>query len=122
MTDQPTEDEKQVIPFASILTQLQQGGTHAELSTTLQKLTEAVRATGKAGQMTLVLKLSESKVGGALDVVATVTSKLPQPKQYASIFYVDDANNLVRKDPRQTELELDGPVRVAPAPGKAANQ
>jgi hypothetical protein len=121
MTGTP-EEERQVVPFATVLTQLQQGNTHAELSKTLQELTEAVKATGKRGTLSLTLTLSESKAADALEVVAVIRSKLPEPKQFATIFYADGDNNLVRKDPRQTELELDGPVRVAPAPGKAANQ
>lgn len=120
MTAQP-QDDRQTVPFSTVLAQLNGGNTHAELSRTLQELVEAVKATGKKGSLSFTLAISESKADAALDVVASVKSRLPEPKQFATIFYVDGDSNLVRKDPRQTELEF-SPVRVADAPGKAAGE
>lgn len=120
MTDSPP-DEKPTRPFAAVLAEYNNGRTAAELSEELQDLVAAVKATGKKGTLTLQIVLSESKAAGALDMTITKKTVMPQPKQFSTIFYVDADDNLVRSDPRQTELDL-GPVKVADAPGKAASQ
>lgn len=121
MTDAPPGEDGQTKPFAAVLQELNSGRTHTDLSDTLQALVEAVNATGKKGTLQLTLTVEPSKAHNAMDVTATVRSKLPEPKQFATIFYVDSGSNLVRNDPRQTELDL-GPVKVADAPGKASSQ
>lgn len=111
MTDAPPPKEGQTRPFAAVLQALQQGKTHRELSAQLQDLVAGVKETGRAGTLTLKLKVSKSKVGGALEIDDTVTTNIPAPKRDASLFFVDRNNNLVRNDPAQTELDL-SPVRV----------
>lgn len=120
MTESPP-DERPTRPFAAVLAEYNNGRTAAELSEDLQAIVAAVKATGKKGTLTVQIVLTESKAAGALDMVVTKKTVMPQPKQFSTIFYVDDADNLVRNDPRQTELDL-SPVRVAGTPGKAANQ
>lgn len=106
------DEERRVAPFGETLLKLQRGKTHRELSKLLQDVTEAVVATHKPGTLTLTLKVAKSKASGMVEVVDTVTVKMPQAERSVSMFYVDDDSNLVRDDPRQGELPL-GPVRVA---------
>lgn len=121
MTDTPPPEEAQTRPFAAVLQALQQGKTHRELSDKLQDLVGAVKETGRAGTLTLKLKVSPSKVGGALEIDDTVTTSIPEPKRDASLFFVDRNNNLVRDNPAQTELDL-SPVRVVNRSEGAAAQ
>lgn len=118
MTDTPPLEEGQTRPFAAVLQSLQQGKTHRELSTALQDLVGAVKETSRAGTLTLKLKVSKSKVGGALEIDDTITTSIPEPKRDASLFFVDRNNNLVRDNPAQTELDF-GPRRV-PEPNQGA--
>lgn len=113
-------EEIQIRPFAELLTMLDHGAAHAEASRALHDLVAAVRDTGKGGTMTITLKLGPLK--GNVDqlvVAAQVAAKPPKSEPAAAIFYVDDAGNLVRNDPRQ--LELDGLRVVEPAPARTVN-
>jgi hypothetical protein len=113
-------DEIQIRPFAELLTMLDHGQAHAEASRALHDLVAAVRDTGKQGAMTINLKLAPLK--GNIDqlvVAAQVTSKPPKSEPSAAMFFVDDAGNLVRNDPRQPEI--DGLRMVEPKPAKTVN-
>lgn len=119
MAAQPQPDEpRRVEPFGNILATLQKGRTHAELGRALVALTEAVVATGKAGTLTLTLKISPSKQFGMVELEDKVTAKPPEPERYASLFYVADDHNLTRSDPNQLELPV-GPRAVANDEGTA---
>jgi hypothetical protein len=109
--DPATGIEPRVEPFANILAALQGGRTHRELGRALQDLTAAVKETGKGGSLTLTIKVSPSKAYGRVDIEDKVASKLPEPDRFASIFFVDDDNNLTRTDPNQLELPV-GPRAV----------
>ena len=109
---EPETDGRRTEPFGNILATLQKGRTHIELGRALQDLTEAVRATGKAGTLTFALKVSPSKQFGMVELEDKITVKPPEPERYASLFYVTDDANLTRRDPNQLELPV-GPRAVA---------
>lgn len=109
--------DEQVRPFAELLTILDKGTAHAEASRALHDLVAAVADTGKAGTMTLTIKLAPLK--GSTDqivVAAQVTAKPPKSEPGAAIFWRDKSGNLVRNDPNQPEI--DGLRVVEPKPAK----
>lgn len=118
-TGEILEDDKQIRPFAELLTILDRGSAHAEASRALNDLVAAVRDTGKKGSMTVSIELGPLK--GSSDqllVAARVTAKPPKSEPGAAVFYIDDAGNLTRHDPRQMALELDGLRVVEPPPAR----
>jgi hypothetical protein len=119
MTDKPPADDRQTRPFADILNALETGRVHRDLSNKLQQLTEAVAETHKDGTLTITLKMTKSKISGAIEIDAKSTIKLPEPTRATSLFFIDKDLNLVRDDPRQGELEF-GPRKVEPTTEEAA--
>jgi hypothetical protein len=116
MSDQPTEDDRQVVPFAAFLQEHNRGASHTKASEALQEVVNAVVDTGKKGSVVLTVSLEPMKQAdeGTLLVTVNVVSKAPQEPACAAVFYADDAGNLTRKDPRQLALELEG-IREVPA-------
>ena len=95
--------------FAVFLQDLRDGRAHAELSTTLAELLAAVKETGKAGEITLKLKVKPASRGSDVDKVTitdTVAVKLPKPERGEDFYWLTDDNNLSRNHPRQHSLEL----------------
>lgn len=106
MTDTET-DERHVRPFADWLHDQGRGVLAAELSDRLNELVEAVALHGKAGSLTLVIKVAPAGKNGHTVVVSDeVKSKLPEGDREDSIFFVDEHCNLTRHDPRQQSLPL----------------
>jgi hypothetical protein len=94
--------------FQETILQINNGATVAELSEALEKVVAAVRMAGKAGSVTLTLKVAPASKGSTdvLMVESQVRTKLPEPERGISIFYATDDNHLVRNDPRQIQLPL----------------
>jgi hypothetical protein len=116
----PPDEGPQVVPFSVYLVATDGGRTHAELTSQLHELVEAVLRTGKAGQLQLLVKVSPEDVENRrLSIVETVTSKLPQRAAKKSVFWADDDNNLVRNDPSQLQF---GDLRSADRPATLSTQ
>jgi len=118
-----TEEGEPVIrPFADTFREMAGGEVADDAAVQLAEVTAAVAATGRKGSLTIRIDVAPMKgVMDALSVTGAVTSKLPAPDARASIFYSDDAGNLVRDHPRQTMLPFDGPRRVAEADANIAD-
>lgn len=113
MTD-TTPDAQRVRPFADFLREQARGETHDELSVALQTLVAAVIDTGKAGSLSLTIKVKPLKGNsGAMEVEDAIKLNLPEHDRGASIFFSDKAHNLQRTDPAQLVFES---LREAPAP------
>jgi hypothetical protein len=98
------DDEQHARPFADFLTQ--QTRAHDELTEGLHELTAAVRETGKAGTITLTIKISaDKKTPDILRVSDNVTVKAPAFDRGERIYFTDHAGNLTRSNPMQPELE-----------------
>jgi hypothetical protein len=95
--------------FQDILTDLDDGKVHAQLTENIMKVVRAVAETGKAGELTLNLKFKREK--RMTRVIADVKTKLPQPATEATLFFQTDDGDLRREDPRQQKLR-----HVAPRP------
>lgn len=85
---------------------LRQGGTAAELDEALSTLVGAVRATAKAGTLTLKLTIKPASKGDVATLVLedAITVKPPALERGGTIFYAVKGDKLSRRDPRQPEL------------------
>lgn len=125
MTSTSTPDDGQhVRPFGEFLQQQRRGALHGELSEALHELLAAVKDTGKAGALTIQIKVKPAAKGNAEQVLISDLVKTTKPavERPESIFFLDDAGNLSRSDPRQTELPLREVNRPAATETKAVNQ
>lgn len=88
-----------------IIDQMSAGMARNRLEEALAEVIEAVKETGKKGEVTLKISL---KMNDALTVTASpvVKTTLPTSDLGATTFYVDGQNKLSRRDPRQRDLPL----------------
>lgn len=100
-----TKDERQIIPFATVLQQVAKGAVATELSELLADLTADVYEHQKPGTLTVVVKVEPTKGGETVTVSVTPTVKGPRATQ-ASIFFATEEGQLTRQDPRQIEAGL----------------
>jgi hypothetical protein len=94
--------------FPETILQLNNGATVTELGEALESVVAAVRAAGKAGSITLTIKVAPAskKSTDVLMVESQVKTKLPEPERGMTIFYATEDNRLVRNDPKQQMLPL----------------
>lgn len=95
--------------FAVFLQDLRDGRAHSELSGQLQELITKVKETGKAGGLTLKIKIKPASRGGDVDKVTVtdaITVELPKPERGEDFFWLTEENDLSRNHPRQQNLEL----------------
>lgn len=99
-------DGPHVRPFLAVLGELEKGRLADELSEKLPQVVAGVKDTGKAGTLTLTIKVKPYTKGGddILIVDSTVVAKVPQPDRKPSLMYADGDANLVRQDPNQPSL------------------
>lgn len=106
MSTKDKADERQIIPFATVLQQVAKGSAHNKLSELLAELTAAVRDHRKAGTLTITVKVEPMK-NTEENLAVSVTSVLKAPQETeTSIFFSDESGNLTRHDPRQIEAGL----------------
>lgn len=97
--------------FNLLLTELNEGSTHAALTSDIAELLRTVQATGRAGSITLKIKVAPAtrSNSGYVDKV-TITAdrklELPKPEQPADFFYLTDEGETTRNHPRQHDLPL----------------
>ena len=94
---------KEPRPFGEWLTEQRNGACAVELATTLKECVDAVLTYGKAGTVTLTLKIKPISRGAAdgVTVVDSVTSKIPEAENGESFFFVNRDGDLVRATPAQ---------------------
>jgi hypothetical protein len=103
-------------PFAEVLEDINYGEFTEHLGADMAELVQDVRETGRKGTLTIQIAVSPRKgTGRALNVTASRVIKRPAAEPAESVFFADDAGNLMRDDPRQTALPLrqlddDGPA------------
>lgn len=111
MADNDTEDQD----FAFVLMQHSGGRAHTEASKKLAEVVEAVRETGKAGSITVTLKISRDKeMPRVMKIDDSVKAVVPKETR-RSLWFPDDDNRLHRNDPRQEPL-FDEPAKKIQAP------
>ena len=92
-------------PFIDTLRDIEAGGLLDELSETQHNLIDAIRLTGKGGELTI--KLAYKPDGsGQMTIKADVKAKEPALSRGTSLFFLTPEGNLTRRDPRQQDLPL----------------
>ncbi|MEO6575503.1 MAG: hypothetical protein ABIP89_16765 [Polyangiaceae bacterium] len=111
--------------FGVLLTSLDDGALHAELSEEVQKVTSALvdlvekYGVDQKGQITLVLNLKALR-SGMITVTSDVRTKTPKVRRGGTAFFATKAGNLTVDHPRQEKLPLRevprGEAKVVDAP------
>lgn len=90
--------------FQDVLTDLDDGRVHEQLTKIWPEVVRAVRETNKPGSLTLTLHAKVER-GTMVVVVPKVTTKLPAPGVSPTLFYTDEEGNVHRNDPKQLPLK-----------------
>lgn len=97
--------------FSLFLVELNEGSTHAALTGDLADLLRTVQATGRAGSLTIKVKVAPAtrSNSGSVDKV-TITAdrklELPKPEQPSDFFWLTEDGETSRNHPRQQDLPL----------------
>lgn len=93
--------------FQDVLTDIDQGRLHDQLTAAVPKIIEAVKETNRGGSLSLTLNFKpDSK--GRVNVSGKVSRKVPEPSLGSTIFYTDDVGYPHLSDPRQMDLKVVG--------------
>ena len=93
-----------VRPFTDTLIAIRFGELAEETSDALNELVQACASTGKAGSLTLTIKLKPGKAG-QMELIDDVKLKLPAPERGSTLMFATPEGNLQREDPRQLSIE-----------------
>lgn len=92
-------------PFAQLLEQVEFGNLSQEATDAMNDLVHACTETGKAGSITLTIKLKPIGNTGQMEIDANVKAKQPEPTRGKTFMFCTPDNNLQREDPRQKTLD-----------------
>ncbi len=97
--------------FSVFLVELNEGSTHSALTKDLDELLRTVQATGRAGAMTVKIKVVPAikTTSGQVDKVNVTADRvlaLPKPEQPTDFFWLTEDGETSRNHPRQHSLEL----------------
>lgn len=95
--------------FGDTIIALNKGATVAELNEKLSEVVAAVRATAKAGSITLTLKLTPGSKGNAdmVFIEPDIKTRIPTEPKGSTLFFTTEDNKLSRYNDKQRELEFD---------------
>ena len=106
-------------PWEQTLEQIEDGELLVELDASMAAMVSELRqvfaAQGGKPKASLTLKITMQMEKGSVFVDADVTTKLPKRGKPITMLYPTKDNLLVRNDPKQGVLALDGEPRSAPA-------
>lgn len=107
MPQMEPQDDSFVRPFADWLREQSNGKTHEEMGDGIHTLVARVLETGKAGTLTLTIKVKpmEDSEDSPLLITDEIKLRLPEHDRKASIFYADKLGNLTKQDPNQLSFE-----------------
>jgi hypothetical protein len=95
--------------FSTTVSTMRSGAADEAASAALQKLVEAVVATGGKGKVSLTLSIAPLKDGdGELEVKAKVGLTLPAVDIKTAIMYADEDFHLARANPKQLSMLNEG--------------
>jgi len=104
-------------PAIALLAQLDGGRVVTDLAEKYPQVVEAVKRTGRPGELTLKLKIAPDGKGDVqtVEVHGKVVPNIPTPVRRGTVFFVTEDNQLSRQDPNQKEIDFAGAARVAAA-------
>lgn len=99
--------ERQIIPVATVLQNIDRGTVAARAAELLAELTRSVMELGKGGTLTVTIKVEPTKNADdhTLTITADVVAKMPKDAR-SNIMYADEDGNLSRNHPEQPSLPL----------------
>ena len=96
--------------FNQFLADLNDGSTHAGLTSDLAELLQSVKTTGRTGSMTLKIKIASASKGAhevdKITISADRKLELPKPEQPQDFFWLTEDAEPTRQHPRQHALDL----------------
>lgn len=95
--------------FSIFLNDLNDGRTLAGLTGDLAELLRTVQSTGRAGSMTLKIKVAPAGKGHDVDKVTIIAERkleLPKPEAPSDFFWLTEDAEPTRQHPRQHALDL----------------
>lgn len=103
-------------PFSQQLAHFSKGCLDEELTEEMADVVKAVRETGKAGTITLTLKVQKlnARDENAVQITPSVKSKKPELAPYTTVMFSTGDGDLLRDDPNQRKLDL----QEVPAPAR----
>jgi len=72
----------------------------------MAELVNAVDSSGKAGKLTIEIKVKKATRGGAMHITGNVKLSKPAEEPMEAMLFATPEGNLVADDPRQTKLDL----------------
>lgn len=105
MADEKKTPKPKRRDFQDVLTDLDNGQFHEQLSELWPKLVKAVLETHKAGTLTISLSVSTDSDRTVL-VKPKVSTKVPTKSTHESVFFTDEEGGTHRHDPRQQTLTV----------------
>lgn len=100
----PTPEAKRK-SFSEFFESIDYGAFSDEATSQLNDLVHAVTETGKAGSITLDIKLKPVGKGAQMEIATDVKVKTPKAARGVTIMFATPDNNLQREDPRQKTLD-----------------
>lgn len=96
-----SHQQEPIRPFADFIAETNRGNTHAALTAGMHDLVEAVRTHGRAGTLTLTVKIAPLAKGddSQFTVAEEVKVSAPKPDPRPSIYFTDRSGNLTTSDP-----------------------
>lgn len=92
-------------PITDVLREVRQGRAVVLASQLLADVVQAVDQTGKAGEVTIKIKVKPEKGGGSQKTLAVeVKAKKPELDIPEAVFFSDAGGDLHRADPNQSEM------------------
>lgn len=94
--------------ITDVLGQIRGGYAMNEAGKKLQEVVNAVRATNKAGEVTLTIKVAPDKTDDrVVTMTPTIKAKVPEKAFSAGIFFVAPDGRLTKEDPAQMEMQME---------------
>jgi hypothetical protein len=97
--------------FASLLSGMKRGAVIGDLDESLKELVAAINKSGKAGELTLKLKITPEARANEDDtrqytITENIGMKKPRKTRGKCTFFGDEEGNLLRDDPNQSEMKF----------------
>ena len=109
-------------PITDIMREIRKGALVDAATDELAELVRAVQATGKAGTITIKIKVNPlGRDSKQVELIPNISLSAPSPDLAKGIFFVDGQGDLLRDDPEQRPLFEETAAGGARGPGAIAN-